>query len=283
MNFPEAESHPSFDLTSASNAFRDHFCRIMVNLAVWMERSGRRQLVLGSGFVMEHEGQFAFVTAGHCIHDLKEMAASGWTIESAGMIENTGNAEDSFIPTVLDLETALYATQDDQFDFGFLFLSANTYALLRANGVEFVPTTHVGSHLWDYEAYAVIGTPLESVEWISREGGDKLRKCPLPLFVDRLPDETLPDGNPRLVFQAHPVRINGRRLQSPVGMSGGPIIGIKRLRPGEPGIYQIIGVQSSWVPGKWKLFGTPIFLIAAMVDGRLAEAQRILTAGEAQT
>jgi hypothetical protein len=140
---------------------------------------------------------------------------------------------------------------------------------LKSNGIVPVP---IGG--WNgleppkCDAYALLGLPEESNKKIAptsmRGSGISVKPAVVVLQPVSVPSDKIISKFPR--FAA--VLLDGGGLLSPVGMSGGPIFGM-RWTEGGNGQYNCIAVQGSWDRERRMVFGTPIAIIAAAIQAAL--------------
>ncbi|GMU35674.1 MAG: hypothetical protein HS101_00075 [Planctomycetia bacterium] len=196
------------------------------------------------------------VTAGHVLDEIEEERRSGIQIDSFRLWDgwSTEAVDRHFVPFAFD-DAPKYCLRGEGLDYGLIQLRENYVDLISANGVVAIGEEHF-QKTWpdEFEAYVMIGTAANTV---SLEAcGDRSTMLTQTTYVIHLekvtdiPDE-LRTSNPRfcgrlLISESSPMwSAIGQNIR---GMSGGPVLGIRRGREGMA--YWIVGVQSGWLPSR---------------------------------
>ena len=235
----------------------DEFQKHMLGLGVVYRTEGVVHTALVTGFVIEREGFLLWITAGHCIEDLQELAADpNHKIISTRWYDPPDDLSGIGLPTPLS-EMAWRRGVTEEFDVGVVFLRGHEVDLLRANK-SFSP---MGAEMWTNclasapEVMFVVGY---AEQWIEatpfRAGGQdgvtmRAGMAVVPVVKVLNPDDHAGEGafwsrksciyaNVHLGTAADP-----HFLQSVKGMSGGPVLSVNRMADG--GIEtRLWGIQS---------------------------------------
>jgi hypothetical protein len=197
-----------------------------------------------SATLLEFEGSYSLLTAGHVIDAINELYEDP-TIEMDGcyLLDDLNIDAKYHHPVPFAWETAVKASIDeDGLDFGVVLLSPYFARSLLANGV--APVTESNwvhqERLETYDNYILLGLPEElNMPTRFEPGGDVEI---VPLLLPLLPTEQPPEG---MVLPNNPIHIfrlaANPMVKSLKGMSGGPIIGMRLNEAGELR-YWILGV-----------------------------------------
>ena len=251
-------------------------CRHFVALHVEIARvDGTLWTPLRSGFLLELEGTYFWISAGHAVKRLLEPLDRGCTFKRAflsdlGMTPHFvppefGNAEPS---TQFDfLRAPKFYIDEDGIDVAAIELNDLYSAMLLANGAEAIQISHVGLTEWQANPYFILGAPEEFTETFTDDGLPAIQFVPVMWRLKRLPDE-IKDGVMRLRFDvgANQITSGGKLQESMEGMSGGPIFGLKLDKDGKQRYYAV-AIQSSWLPKSKIAFGCPLDRFAGFLHG----------------
>ena len=202
-----------------------------------------------SGFVVSISELWFFITAGHVLDEVREVERNGQIIEGWALdCSYSMDAKDSY-STPFDLNGAApqYVHEEQSgLDYAFIHLRPLVRWNLEANGLTALDERAWRTNLPDeFDEYILLGIAAEFVSYDAKAGTvekvlnvaplDKLNKVPegAPLkeglFYARIHD--VPDGVENIP-------------QSIVGMSGGPILGIRHSEVDTR--YWVVAVQSWW-------------------------------------
>lgn len=228
-----------------------------------------------SAFVVAIRGVWCLMTAGHVLQKM-EAAAQHPKIELL-----TCGFGDFFSLEAKVKKPTLFAFDTEQtihidrggVDMGMIPLRPLYHESLKANGVVPLPTAGwLGYTIPRCDHYCLLGLPEEDIEQIAQtetEGsGVSVQLVLVPLEADAVPAV---DPNSRIPRFAATL-LDGGQLKSVVGMSGGPIIGIRSLAEGGWG-YACIAIQGTWDRDKRKVFGTLAGMIVATTEKLLNEGK----------
>jgi hypothetical protein len=192
------------------------------------------------------------VTAGHVLEEIDNERREGSELGSFRIWDGwSPNAQyrDPF-PFTFD-GAPQYRVDREGLDYGLIRLCPNHVSLLNANNVVPVGEEHYEKKWPDvFHGYAMIGVPGATVDLQRHRGTSteaRQSTCVLNLAEEPDPPTELVKPFPR--FYARILEPEDSPLwreigQDIAGMSGGPVIGIRR--DGEELNYWIIGIQSGW-------------------------------------
>lgn len=227
----------------------------LVSLVVWVRRRGEAMNCesVCSGFVMElHNGNFVWVTAGHCLKELDHSVNAGHiTIVGGGFMDSFGCEATSseLVPYTYEFGDAFYIDEPNEcLDFAILKLNSLQLLAFAKNGITPIRIENWDHPLsWsDFDLFKLLGLP--QGEFTVR--GSEIIARPVMFTVERIEMKDLPDPPP----DAHSPSENWfigqipdqavRELQTIKGMSGGPVFGFRR----STSTYHVVALQSRW----WK-------------------------------
>jgi hypothetical protein len=241
-------------MNAASQVLFDTFSRHLVALTLLVELpDGSQQGDACTCFVLDVRGTWMLVTAGHVIRGIQDLIAKGARIMECGLYDAWGNDNPGRRVTVpLNLSDAplLVVDEENGLDVALIGLHEHQRRLLESNGIK-----GLNEHAWrdvpnDLDRYYVMGLPSQFMEnlqgpkgleglWVSpiilpmqkRDAPAEMRK-PIPRFYGQLASKLVDES--------------GEELHDIDGMSGGPILGTRRVEGGLE--YFLVAIQSAWRP-----------------------------------
>ncbi len=284
---------------TTDDAVVKYFCRHFVSLAMVdcpLDSRGRmvrqftqpdgsvwiRRPWCFSGFIMEVAGYWFLVTAGHILRDIEVMLSGGKrTVAQSELIDYLGAGAKHFQPIPFPfVDTPHYyeLNESSGADYGVIYLRPLIRDNLVANGV-----VRVEERNWrnqenvDFEHFFMLGLPTENmVKELSDTSGHvttSIRIQPSMLPVERL--ESVPESlanldGPQFIGK---LLVPESSLQSIDGMSGGPIIGLRRNQDGSA-LYWIVAVQSGWLSQRRIVHACPFPPFACKLEDELRKFVR---------
>lgn len=208
--------------------------------------SPNEKIFVFSGFVVDVRGVWIYVTAGHILRDIKTSLDSGAVFEIWRLDDQTaGNGfKGAAIPYAFDVDRWL-VIEDLQtgLDYAVVVLDTMYRVQLEAGGVVPIDKTAWGDHVTEFDHWAEIGIPSETVEYDTRS------HIKARIVVAPLEPAEVPAGAGRRAENQFYAKLKGDSagvVTDIDGMSGGPIFALKKV--GEDWKYSVIGVQSGWYP-----------------------------------
>lgn len=229
------------------------------------------RMFVASATMIVFDGELFLLTAGHVVQKIDTLYADPeFSDISCTLVDNFGHQakHDHAIP--FDWVSPLkFAVDQDGLDFGVVRVSPYYFALLRANGVEAIDEQNWSQqHAVKMDGYFLLGFPQELAPTHLVAGGRTLmRSVAAPLQkLTELPVDAAPVANPLFIGKLAP----DVPIESAVGMSGGPIVGI-RVDP--DGVrYWVVAIQRSWFPNSRVVTGCPVPLFANILLSGLRNA-----------
>lgn len=221
------------------------------------------ELHYASCFVVEVEGHWILITAGHVIEEMRAAIDAGALLHDFNLHDKlAGNDFPFSVPYHFDVED--WAAIDlDGADYAAAPLSMLFTAALMSGGIRPIEENAWGQDpLEQYPYWLLVGIPAET---LSESHGRQLLKLTVMPLAPSEPPANAALGQPgRKVFAKLITQpgLDGAIVDDIAGMSGGPVFG---LRPNDHRmLYWIIGVQSSWYPSSRVVCFCPAlpFLIA---------------------
>ena len=223
-----------------------------------------------SGFVVSIRGTWCLVTAGHVLLQIDNGVRSGrHRLLKFGLMDYFSTAAVVKEPTPFPYPSVHRIALDDDdvgYDFGIIPLGDLFRASVAANGVLPIPVA-----AWDsrspprFDTYALLGMPVEEMVAVSREGprGPQIGHQVNLILAGVEPLSVAPPAR----VASHVPRFaawlrDGDELESVVGMSGGPIIGINPASRE----YACIAIQGSWRSQTRMVLGTPMGILVDAIN-----------------
>lgn len=224
-----------------------------------------------SAFVIEIRGVWCLVTAGHVINDIEVVVKHPeWKLHRCGLADFFSLNPKVKEPTPFPFETThkIHVDQDGM-DIGLIPLPDFYRHSLQGNNVEPIPVAAWRSHSPPAcDAYALLGLPAEHIQTIeasaSRGSGQSVLLAMVPVIPCPFPPEKITSNIPRFAATL----FDGGELDSVKGMSGGPIIGIRRKEGGSLE-YACVAVQGEWNRRDRMIFGTPVSMVVGVIESLL--------------
>lgn len=231
-------------------------------------------------FAIRIQGRPLLLSAGHVFEQIRERDDQGYRVRFMDIC--TAESMRVGQPTRVRLGWSVErheAVVSRGADFGFVELSGNEITRLTSAGCHTIDES-----LWPWEGefplFAALGAPLQERLVHQTFHGDRMNVQfgsiygLMPLVASTRP--TSAEQRARAVGWLDPVSrsviVNGERvdLQSPVGMSGGPVFG---LRPNAGGVeVTLVGIVTHWDPTLERVGVMPVAPI-------LLELRRVLAQG----
>ena len=222
-----------------------------------------------SGFVIEIQGDWFWVTAGHCLNsELDErIEKRQLRLLGAQLMDCFGTGAVHLAPIPMEYTPGMaFNLEPVGFDFALLPLNANQRRLLEANNV--VPITRknwLHQHELSFEQYKMLGVP-ETEVYTSDDGNVELRTA--IVHVQRTDEMDEPVD--AFVGRLHPEV----KIETIKGMSGGPIYGFRRDESGN-WYYHVVALQSKWNSARRTITGCSLPPFAEAVTRVMTEASSL--------
>ncbi len=218
------------------------------------------QSALYTGFVVDVEGHWLWITAGHVITEVRKAIEAGYVIQFSRFLD-TGMIGKVAFPAHFDLASTisvfeepgnvgLFATGMDYAAFPLNELTRQNF--IKGGGAP-IPIASILPVGFSAESYYVVGVPHQGSQVNLSE--DRASLAIVSYRLRRLEDDRR-QGFLRLTFDTRDSEINvdGKPMRSLVGLSGGPVFGVQ----GDFEQYGLIGVQSSESKDKLTAFVCPV-------------------------
>jgi hypothetical protein len=229
------------------------------------------KLLLFSGFVIDVRGEWFYVTAGHIARDIRNALASGsrFDVWRLGDCISGSKFKNTAVPYDVELERWLVLSDDDTgLDYAAVHLQELFRRQLEAGGVEPIGKNAWADHLGEFDQWALVGVPSESVDYDGKTNVSA-RFVMAPLVEADAPAEAA--GKAMNQFYALLADGSEDFVHDVDGMSGGPIVAVKRS--GTTLKYWVIGVQSGWYKSQRLIAACPFSSFASALEELVAEAQ----------
>lgn len=233
----------------------DYFLRHLVALTVKVQmRTGEEQADAFTCFVMEIRDQWFLVTAGHVLKGLEAaLKDERYTILEWGLFDAWNPAQGGRTQVPFNFEESQRFFIDDDkagLDLGVIAIPPFLRRTLSTNGIAaFEPKTWRGIPD-DLERYLIVGMPQEFIEPSTEKGVLQFLKVePVIVSVAKCDEpEDLKKPFKRFYgrLAAELSDEKGEVLRDISGMSGGPVIGLRKQSDGVA--YFLVAIQGSWSP-----------------------------------
>lgn len=235
-------------------------------------RVGEPMMRAYSGFFLLLDERWFFVTAGHVFENSEEpekgleylLRKNRIEIVRTSLIDYLGIGAKIHQPTILVYEDVPKFYVDDRslgLDFALLPLRDFYVEGVKSNGI-----CPIMEKNWLLEGnaealgYGVLGLPEESQ--IMNQPTEHVAGWLRPVFA-RVDKCDRPSDAPAPNYPLFVARLRGDNPRSIVGMSGGPIYGLKREADGSIG-YWVAAIQASWKRSERIVYGCPVSVAVAV-------------------
>jgi hypothetical protein len=197
-----------------------------------------------SGFLVDVEGVWFYITAGHILKDIRTSLDSGSTFDVWRLGDHTaGNKfKGVAIPYLFDIDLWLVIEDAEVgLDYAAVPLQDLYAKSLAAGGSVPIGKEAWGDHVTKYDFWALVGIPSETVEY-DEETIITARVVLAPIIPVNEPATAQIKAQNQ--FYARLADGSESFVKDVDGMSGGPIFALKKIN----GVwkYAVIGVQSAW-------------------------------------
>jgi len=229
--------------------FRQHLVVLgcMVRFKHAVPPHDKWQIFLGSGFVLCNGDNWYFATAGHCLKELHELLKQKGIEHYRPFLKfDFENDSEAVEPRFFDLEKREFEFIDEDkkgIDLGLLKLQhLEIEAFKKAEKIPLTEDKWMSRPSGHFDCHFIVGTPNETAYPTDDDGTHSVTINASTFVirpVDAEPDKIKPDI-PWLSFAVS----DSIPLKSIVGMSGGPIFGLRQI--GNQINYWVVAVQSQW-------------------------------------
>jgi hypothetical protein len=223
------------------------------------------KLLVFSGFLVDINGAWFYVTAGHILKNIKKSLEAGGTFDIWRFDDQTASQKFNgrAIPYSFEIgDWIVLEDADTGLDYAALPLRDLYRQGLKAGGACPIGREAWGDHTAEHDFRALVGIPSETVEY-DNETIITARIVIAPVT----PSEQPPMAQKKAENQFYSKLPDGSEqfFKDVDGMSGGPIFAIKKV----DGIwmYWVIGVQSAWYPTSKILVACPFSFFGQILEG----------------
>jgi hypothetical protein len=230
-----------------------------------------------SCFVLDAEGAWFLITAGHVIADIKAVLEAGNSVSNFVLYDRlAGNSFPLGVTFSFSVDDwAFVHVEEEGSDYAAMELIGIVRAGLERGGVTALQENTWGDQPFDqYPLWALVGLPRGSFKVLNPDQAQiNLHLAPLAPAVAPDPARALPDH--RVYAKLLDIVSEGSKPVADIaGMSGGPVFAIRQH--GDQLRYWVIGIQSGWLPASRIVYFCPIGFFA----GCLREAVVRFKAGD---
>lgn len=239
----------------------DYFVKHLVALIFNLKREDFRDVYVVTAFILEIKGQWFFITAAHCIEEIKKFTDYGGIIESTRIIDffHSNANDDHPIPFPECYSQAILFNEiDEEIDLAIISVPNNVRALLIRNKIQAFSEKAWKEIPENFDALWLFGIPSELIN----KNDQKISMKPIGLHV--YPSNVKPSG----FIERKCPRIYGvvdlpDNVSSIRGMSGGPVLAFFDHK------YWIFAVQSSWYENSRLIEAIPIKIFCEVISKHL--------------
>jgi len=207
--------------------------------------SEEEKLHIYSGFLVDVQGFWFVVTAGHVVSEIKTALASNVIFTAWRLDDQTAGNRFKGIAVPFEFELDAWILLEDEsvgFDYAAMLVKNLYRAGLEAGNATAMDHRAWGDHKADHDYWALVGLPSETV---TLHDEDKVKGT---IYLEPLDATTRPSviGDQRhCMFYGKLRKDFNKNYKSIKGMSGGPIFSL--VKSDQQWQYRVIGIQSSWI------------------------------------
>ncbi|MBI3523753.1 MAG: hypothetical protein HY066_04385 [Betaproteobacteria bacterium] len=226
-----------------------------------------------SGFMIDVQGEWFYVTAGHIIPKIFKALAAGSSFDVWRFGDQTAGDRFKGIAVPYDFNADTWLVLEDQ-DLGLDYAAVhvgNFYRRqLEAGGVTAIGKEAWSDHTTECDHWSLVGIPSETVDY---DGVTIItaRVVIAPLVPAEEPE--LAGNKVQNQFYAKPLDGSDAFFKDADGFSGGPVFALKRVS--DKWLYGVIGVQSAWYSSTKTLAICPFSSFGFALEEVVAEARRV--------
>ena len=211
----------------------------------------QRKILVFSGFVIDVCNEWIYITAGHILRDIRLATSAGSTFDIWRLGDQMAGSQfrNSTIPySFLESDWLVIENEAIGLDYAAVPIRGLYRKQLEAGGVIAIGKDAWSDHVTDYDHWALIGIPAESVNY---DGTNVItaRIILVPIASSDEPESAGDKANNQ--FYAKPVDGSEQYFKDADGLSGGPVFTLKKV--GACWLYNVMGIQSAWYPSSGKL------------------------------
>lgn len=197
-----------------------------------------------SGFMIDVDGEWFYVTAGHILRDIQSAVAAGSSFDIWRFGDQTaGNRFNGVaVPYAFNADHWLVLHDPDMgLDYAAVHVSGLFRMQLEAGGVIAIGKATWSDHITEYDHWVVVGIPSETVEY---DGQTIISARVVMSPLERAVEPEMAGGRAQNQFYAKLIEGSDAYFKDADGFSGGPVFALKWVA--EKWHYGVIGVQSAW-------------------------------------
>lgn len=208
--------------------------------------TSKERVFVFSGFLVEVDDVWFYVTAGHILRDIRISIQNGDTFDVWRLGDQTAGAKFGYaaIPFHFELDDWLIVEIDYLgLDYAAVPLRDLYRKQLVAGGCVAIGPNAWSDHVTEHDFWALVGIPSESIDY-----DDKTlitaKVVVIPVTPTKAPE--MANDKAQNQFYAKLSADSIDRVTDVDGMSGGPVFALKKIE--DKWMYGVIGVQSAWYP-----------------------------------
>lgn len=238
----------------------------------------KNTVAMRTGFIVEINGAWKLVTAGHVLLELRNAVDKGCKLDIK-LVDGWHREDGKTTPIPFDpMQLGPMAIDHDGDDFGIVPLGPHYERLLAANGVDAVPERQIRGVPPPADFYAVVGFPEMALNarLVDQDRISQTYQMATPfvmLSANPVLDIKKPfEGSaPRIYATLNPAPLlefddhASIRVDDIVGMSGGPLFALWMNREGSHQ-YTVVAVQSRWRDRSRTIAACPMIRMLELLD-----------------
>ncbi len=238
----------------------------------------KSKLLIFSGFLVDVDDVWFYVTAGHILADIRRALASGSTFDVWRISDSTAGNRFNGMAIPYDFDPARWIVVSDPdrgLDYAAVAISDLYRSLLAAGGALPIGSDAWGTFVDESDGWALVGIPAESIDY-DDETIIRAKVVVAPLKAASTPSGAGAKSENQFYasFADDPTAF----VDDIDGMSGGPIFSLRKVDGTWK--YAVIGVQSSWYKESSVLAACPFSSFGEALTDVVAEAKRIYASSQ---
>lgn len=227
-----------------------------------------------SGFILEVQSRWYWVTAGHILEEIQEVIeSSDQDADAFRLIDSFGSDPVDTTPIPFNFEGAWKWFEHDDglgLDYGAVALGELEKRNLQKNIVPVSARDWKNLNSQSFREFFVLGFPTDSItpRYIDRPGGYSIFAKPKPSVVSMV--KTAPQGSPTTFPRLYGKLSENWPKGGMAGFSGGPIVGLA-----DDGRFRVIAVQSGWLGESRIAFACPFDVFGPRLLKQIKQRDRI--------
>jgi hypothetical protein len=242
---------------------------------------GKEKELVFSGFLIDADGVWFYVTAGHILRDIRKVVRAGGKFDAWRLTDLSAGNKFKHIAIPFHFDDTKWAVVENEelgLDYAAMPLDALTCLQLEAGDAMPISKIAWGDHVTSHDQWGLVGIPSETVDY---DGKTIItgKVVVIPVEEEKTPPKEA-GKKAQNQFYGRLKEDSAAIVKDIDGMSGGPLVAIKKV----DGIwkYSVIGIQSGWYADSRIIAACPFSSFALELEQVVQRARSLLEASKTE-